>query len=234
VSIRNSAKSPNVVLDDADLQSAITQNIHRVMMNSGQSCHAPTRMLVPAEKMKKAKAIAKEVIASITIGDPNAHVFMGPVVSDRQWNRIQSLIKKGVEEGATLVTGGTGRPDGLSTGYYVKPTIFADVKNNMTIAREEIFGPVLCIIGYKDVDDAVAIANDTVYGLGAYVQSGSDKRANEVADRLRAGLVFINGAGEDPEAPFGGYKMSGNGREWGDTAFGEFLETKAVVRAGAS
>ncbi|SPP92908.1 aldehyde dehydrogenase family protein [Bradyrhizobium vignae] len=223
-------KSPNIILDDANLQSAITQNIYRLMINAGQSCHAPSRMLVPADKMEEAKAIAKAVSATITVGDPNTAVYMGPVVSERQWNRIQSLINKGIEEGATLVTGGPGRPNGLSTGYYVKPTIFADVKNDMTIAREEIFGPVLCIIGYNDVDDAVAIANDTVYGLGAFIQSGSDKRANEVADRIRAGVVFINGAGEDPEAPFGGYKMSGNGREWGETAFGEFLETKAVVK----
>ena len=159
---------------------------------------------------------------------------MGPVVSERQWNRIQSLIQKGIDEGATLLTGGTGRPDGLETGYYVKPTVFADVTNDMTVAREEIFGPVLCIIGYKDVDDAVSIANDTVYGLAAYVQSASEERANNVAARLEAGMVFVNGASEDPEAPFGGYKMSGNGREWGEIAFGEFLETKAVIHSKAA
>jgi aldehyde dehydrogenase (NAD+) len=159
---------------------------------------------------------------------------MGPVVSERQWNRIEYLIQKGIDDGATLLTGGTGRPDGLETGYYVKPTVFADVRNDMIVAREEIFGPVLCIIGYKDVDDAVSIANDTVYGLAAYVQSASEERANNVAARLEAGMIFVNGASEDPLAPFGGYKMSGNGREWGEIAFGEFLETKAVIHGKAA
>jgi len=222
-------KSPNIILDDADLARAVTENTYRLMLNSGQSCHAPTRMLVPFGKMETAKEIAKRVAESIRYGDPQTDVYMGPVVSERQWNRIQTLIRKGIEEGATLVTGGTARPPGFETGYYVKPTVFADVTNEMTIAREEIFGPVLCIIGYKDVDDAVAIANDTIYGLAAYVQSGSDERANDVAARLEAGMVYVNGASEDYEAPFGGYKMSGNGREWGEVAFGEFLETKAVI-----
>ena len=227
-------KSPNVILDDADLAKAVTENIYRLMLNSGQGCAAPTRMLVPFSKMETAKNIAKQVIASITYGDPQTDVYMGPVVSERQWNRIQFMIRKGVEEGATLLTGGTGHPDGLEVGYYVKPTVFADVTNDMTVAREEIFGPVLCIIGYKDVDDAVSIANDTVYGLAAYVQSASEERANNIAARLEAGMVFINGAPVDPEAPFGGYKMSGNGREWGEIAFGEFLETKAVIHSKAA
>jgi aldehyde dehydrogenase (NAD+) len=227
-------KSPNVILDDADLAKAVTENIYRVMLNSGQSCNAPTRMLVPFAKMETAKNIAKQVIASITLGDPQADVYMGPVVSERQWKRIQSLIQKGIDEGATLLTGGTGRPDGLKTGYYVKPTVFADVRNDMAVAREEIFGPVFCIIGYKDVDDAVSIANDTIYGLAAYVQSASEERANHIAARLEAGRVLVNGASEDPEAPFGGYKMSGNGREWGEIAFGEFLETKAVIHGNAA
>jgi aldehyde dehydrogenase (NAD+) len=227
-------KSPNVILDDADLAKAVTENIYRLMLNSGQTCHAPTRMLVPFSKVETAKNIAKQVIASITLGDPRTDVYMGPVVSERQWKRIQSLIQKGIDEGATLLTGGTGHPDGLEAGYYVKPTVFADVTNDMTVAREEIFGPVLCIIGYKDVDDAVSIANDTVYGLAAYVQSASEERANNVAARLEAGMVFVNGASEDPEAPFGGYKMSGNGREWGEIAFGEFLETKAVIHSKAA
>jgi aldehyde dehydrogenase (NAD+) len=147
---------------------------------------------------------------------------------------LATLIPKGIDEGATLLTGGTGRPDGLKTGYYVKPTVFADVRNEMTIAREEIFGPVLCIIGYKDVDDAISIANDTIYGLAAYVQSASEERANNVAARLEAGRVLVNGASEDLGAPFGGYKMSGNGREWGEVAFGEFLETKAVIHGNAA
>ena len=227
-------KSPNVILDDADLAKAVTENIYRLMLNSGQGCAAPTRMLVPFSKMETAKNIAKRVIASITYGDPQTDVYMGPVVSERQWNRIQLMIRKGVEEGATLLTGGTGHPDGLEVGYYVKPTVFADVTNDMTVAREEIFGPVLCIIGYKDVDDAVSIANDTVYGLAAYVQSASEERANDIAARLEAGMVFINGAPVDPEAPFGGYKMSGTGREWGEIAFGEFLETKAVIHSKAA
>ena len=222
-------KSPNIILDDADLERAITENIYRLMFNSGQTCHAPTRMLVPFSKMEAAKNIASQVAASVTYGDPQTDVDMGPVVSKRQWGRVQSLIEKGIEEGATLIFGGPGHPDGLKTGYYVKPTIFADVTNEMTIAREEIFGPVLCIIGYEDVDDAVRIANDTTYGLAAYVQSASEDRANDVAARLEAGMVFINGATEDPQAPFGGYKMSGNGREWGEIAFSEFLETKAVI-----
>jgi aldehyde dehydrogenase (NAD+) len=224
-------KSPNVVLDDADLAKAVTENIYRLMLNSGQTCHAPTRLLVPADKMEAAKAIAKQAAESITYGDPKSDVYMGPVVSERQWRRIQALIKKGIEEGATLVTGGEGRPDGLDTGYYVKPTVFADVRNDMTIAREEIFGPVLSILGYHDLEEAVTIANDTIYGLSAYVQAASDERANEVAARIEAGMVYINGADEDPEAPFGGYKMSGNGREWGEIAFGDFLETKAVIHA---
>lgn len=153
-----------------------------------------------------------------------------PVVSEREWHHVQSPIKKGIEEGATLVPGRPGRPDGLAKGYYVKPTVFTDVTNDMTIAREEIFGPVLCILGYKDLDDAIHFANDTVYGLAAYVQPASDEQANEVAARLDAGMVLVNGANEDPEAPFGGYKVSGNDREFGEIAFGEFLEIKAITR----
>ncbi|WP_316186738.1 MULTISPECIES: aldehyde dehydrogenase family protein [unclassified Bradyrhizobium] len=226
-------KSPNIILDDANFATAITENIYRLMLNSGQACHAPTRMLVPQNQMEGAKQIAKQVVASITYGDPKTDVYMGPVVSERQWDRIQRLIKTGIDEGATLVTGGMGRPENMKVGYYVKPTVFADVENTMAIAREEIFGPVLAIIGYTDVDDAVTIANDTVYGLGAYVQSASIEKARAVADRLQAGMVYINGASEDTEAPFGGYKMSGNGREWGELAFSEFLETKAVIHATA-
>ena len=222
-------KSPNIVLDDADLTRAVTENIFRLMLNAGQTCHAPTRLLVPADKMRPAAEIARRAVATVTYGDPTTDVYMGPVVSERQWHRIQSFIKKGIEEGATLVTGGIGRPDKLPRGYYVKPTVFTDVTNDMTIAREEIFGPVLCIMGYKDLDDAVRIANDTVYGLAAYVQSASDELAIEVASRLEAGVVLVNGAAEDPEAPFGGYKMSGNGREFGEVAFSEFLETKAII-----
>ncbi len=155
-------------------------------------------------------------------------------MSQKQWDTIQSYIRTGLNEGATLVAGGEGRPQDLHRGYYVRPTVFADVSNQMTIAREEIFGPVLCVIGYRDIEDAVAIANDTIYGLAAYVQSASEDRANEVAARIEAGVVFVNGASEDPNAPFGGYKMSGNGREWGEIAFDDFLEIKAVVHREAA
>lgn len=222
-------KSPNIILGDADFSKAITENIYRLMMNSGQVCHAPTRMLVPFSEMETTKKIAKQVIASVTYGDPQTDVYMGPVVSARQWNRVQSLIQKGIEEGATLLAGGLGRPDGLETGYYVKPTIFVDVTTDMAITREEIFGPVLCIIGYKDIDEAVSIANDTKYGLAAFIQSASEERATDVANRLEVGMVYINGASEDFDAPWGGYKMSGNGREWGKVAFGEFTEMKAII-----
>jgi len=227
-------KSPNIVLEGADLQKAVGENIYRLMMNAGQTCHAPTRLLVPNARLAEAKAIAAAVVQGVTVGDPTGEVYMGPVVSERQWTRIQDLIRKGVEEGASLVAGGEGRPEGLSQGYYVRPTIFADVTNDMTIAREEIFGPVLCILGYEDVDQAVAIANDTDYGLGAYVQAASDDAALAVAERLEAGMVYINGASEDPAAPFGGYKMSGNGREWGPMAFQEFVEVKALIRRDAA
>lgn len=227
-------KSPNIVLDDADLAKAVTENIYRLMLNSGQSCHAPTRLLVPAAKLQQATEFAVQAVQSIKVGNPNDDVYMGPVVSERQWTRIQELIRQGIAEGTTLAVGGEGRPEGLETGYYVRPTIFTNVRNDMMVAREEIFGPVLCILGYRDVEDAISIANDTIYGLAAYVQSATDAHAEEVAARLEAGVVFINGADEDPEAPFGGYKMSGNGREWGAIAFGDFLETKAVIhRKGA-
>jgi len=226
-------KSPNIILDDADFKAAVSGGVKQVMLNSGQSCNAPTRMLVPHAKMADAMAIAKEAAESTTVGDPGGNAFIGPVVSDVQWTKIQALIQRGIEEGATLVAGGTGKPEGLEKGYYVKPTVFGEVTNSMTIAREEIFGPVVAILGYKDVDDAVAIANDTPYGLSGYVSSSSLERARQVAKRIRAGQVHINGAGGDFMAPFGGYKQSGNGREWGDHAFHEFLEVKAVLGFGA-
>lgn len=222
-------KSPNIILDDADFQRAVGGGVASVMMNSGQSCNAPTRMLVPAQRMDEVIAIAKAAAEGHTVGDPNGNSKLGPVVSEVQWNKIQGLIQKGVDEGATLVAGGPGKPEGLETGYYVKPTVFANVTPDMTIAKEEIFGPVLSILGYESVDQAVEIGNDTEYGLAAYV-SGTDPQAvRAVASRLRAGQVNLNGAGTDLMAPFGGFKMSGNGREWGDHAFGEFLETKAVL-----
>jgi aldehyde dehydrogenase (NAD+) len=222
-------KSPNIILEDADLQKAVTGGVASVMMNSGQSCNAPTRMLVPAAKMREAAEIAKTAAESHNVGPPEGNAKLGPVVSEVQFNKIQTLIQTGIDEGATLVTGGPGRPEGLDRGYYVKPTVFADVKPEMTIAREEIFGPVLSMMAYDSVEQAIEIGNDTPYGLAAYVQGTDMAAVRKVADRLRAGQVVVNGAGPDLMAPFGGYKQSGNGREWGDHAFGEFLETKALI-----
>ena len=222
-------KSPNIILDDADFQRAVGGGVASVMMNSGQSCNAPTRMLVPAKRMDEVIAIAKAAAEAHTVGDPNGNSKLGPVVSEVQFNKIQGLIQKGVDEGATLVSGGPGKPEGLETGYYVKPTVFANVTPDMTIAKEEIFGPVLSILGYDSVDQAVAIGNDTEYGLAAYVSGTDAGEVRKVASKLRAGQVNLNGASPDLMAPFGGYKMSGNGREWGDHAFGEFLETKAIL-----
>ena len=227
-------KSANVILDDADLNSAIGGGMMSCVMNSGQSCNAPTRMLVPAKLHDQAVAIAKAVAESITVGPPFGEgTRIGPVVSETQWNKIQRLIQAGIDEGATLVTGGTGRPQGLDKGYYVRPTVFANVRNDMTIAREEIFGPVLSILPYRDDDDAARIANETSYGLAGYVSSGNLERARNFAKRLRAGQINLNGAPPDFTAPFGGYKQSGNGREWGLFGFEEFLEVKAIIGWGA-
>jgi len=222
-------KSPNIILEDADLQAAVTGGINGIMMNSGQSCRAPTRMLVPNKLMEEVCAIAKEAAESWAPGDPKADSKMGPVISAPQWEKIQGLIHKGVEQGAALVTGGEGKPAGLEQGYYVKPTVFRDVKNDMDIAREEIFGPVLSIIGYDTEEEAIAIANDTDYGLGGYVHSKDIEHARKVAAKIRAGYISINNAGLDLNAPFGGYKQSGNGREFSDQAFGEFLEYKSLL-----
>jgi aldehyde dehydrogenase (NAD+) len=221
-------KSPNIVLETTDLAAAVGGGVKSVMMNSGQSCNAPTRMFVPRAKMEEAKGIARAAAEGMTVGDPTGNSALGPVVSKVQFDKIQGLIQKGIDEGATLVTGGPGRPDGLDRGYYVKPTVFADVTNDMTIAREEIFGPVLAMLPYDSLDQAIEEGNDTPYGLAAYVQ-GPEAEAREVARHLRAGQVILNGAGPDFMAPFGGYKQSGNGREWGDHGFAEFLEVKAVV-----
>ncbi|MEJ1968307.1 MAG: aldehyde dehydrogenase family protein [Rhizomicrobium sp.] len=226
-------KSANIVLEDADLTKAVSGGIMQMMSNSGQSCNAPSRMFVPRAKNDQAIAIAKATAEKVKVTDPAAADAgpgsIGPVVSEVQFNKIQALIQKGIEEGATLVAGGLGRPEGFNRGYYVKPTVFANVTNDMTIAREEIFGPVLAMLPYDTEEDAIAMANDTVYGLSGYVQSGDIAHARQVASRLRSGNVHINGAGADFSAPFGGYKQSGNGREWGDHGFEEFLETKAVL-----
>ncbi|HLK26698.1 MAG TPA: aldehyde dehydrogenase family protein [Caulobacteraceae bacterium] len=221
-------KSPNIILEDADFKKAVTGGVRSVMNNSGQSCNAPTRMLVPSKRMDEAIVIAKEAAEATTVGDPNGNAMIGPVVNKTQWEKIQRLIKAGIQEGATLVTGGPDRPEGLDKGFYVKPTVFANVKNDMTIAKEEIFGPVVSILGYDSVEQAISIGNDTEYGLAAYVQGTDMDKVHDVASRLRAGQVAINGTG-DMTAPFGGYKMSGNGREWGDYGFHEYLETKAVL-----
>lgn len=222
-------KSPNIILEDADLKQAITAGIRGVMANSGQSCNAPTRLLVPNKRMAEALEIAKAAAEATSVGAPDSGAVIGPVVSATQWDKIQTLIRKGIEEGATVVAGGPGKPAGLEKGYYVKPTVLGNVNNQMTVAREEIFGPVVVVIGYDTVDEAVEIGNDTPYGLAAYVSGSDPKLTREVASRLRAGQVNINSAALDLMAPFGGFKQSGNGREWGDHAFGEFLETKAVI-----
>ncbi|HEY3800296.1 MAG TPA: aldehyde dehydrogenase family protein [Caulobacteraceae bacterium] len=222
-------KSPNIVLDDDAFAKGVGRGVASMMPNSGQSCNAPSRMLVPKTRMDEAITVAREAAGQVTVGDPNGNSQLGPVVNKTQFDKIQKLIQAGIDEGATLVIGGTGRPEGLPKGYYVKPTVFANVTNDMTIAREEIFGPVLSILGYDSLDQAIDIGNDTEYGLAAYVQSGDIEKARKVASKLRAGQVSINGGGGDLMAPFGGYKMSGNGREWGDFAFHEFLETKAVL-----
>ena len=228
-------KSANIILDDADFNQSVAGGVTGCFMNSGQSCNAPTRMLVPADRQDEAVAIAKATAEATIVGDPKevAAGGIGPVVSEVQFNKIQGLIEKGIEEGATLVAGGPGKPDGFNAGYYVKPTIFSDVSNDMTIAREEIFGPVLSILPYKNEDEAISIANDTEYGLSGYV-SGSQEKAQKFAEKFRSGNVHVNGAGPDFNAPFGGYKKSGNGREWGDLGFEEFLEIKAILGYNAA
>lgn len=223
-------KSPNIILDDADFELAVRRGAESCFRNSGQSCNAPTRMLVPAARQREAAGIAGKVAATTKVGDPGAaDVMLGPLVSAVQFDKVQTLIRTGMQEGATLIAGGPGRPEGLEKGYFARPTVFADVRNNMSIAREEVFGPVLCILPYRDEEEAISIANDTIYGLAAYVWSGNSDRARRVAGRLRAGSIRVNGAAWDDEAPFGGYKRSGNGRECGEFGLEEFLEIKAVM-----
>ena len=226
-------KSANIILEDANFEKAVGGGTAHCFMNSGQSCNAPTRMLVPFSRMEEAASIAKAVADKTKPGDPKAaETSIGPVVNRIQWDKIQNLIKKGIDEEATLVVGGDGRPADLNKGYYVRPTVFANVTNDMTIAREEIFGPVLSIIGYKDEDDAVRIANDTPHGLAGYVSAGDAERARRVSRRIRAGNVNLNGASNERSAPFGGFKQSGNGREWGRFGLEEFLEVKAIAGWG--
>jgi len=222
-------KSPNLLCDDETFEKAVRDGTIEMFDNTGQSCNAPSRMLVPRHRMDEAAAIAAKVANEIRVGNPRDEgVEMGPLVSEAQWNKVQGLIQKGIDEGATLVAGGTGRPDGLDTGYYAKPTVFSNVSNDMTIAREEIFGPVLSILPYDDIEEAIRIANDTPYGLSAYVSCSDRGVARRIAARMRAGMVHINGAFLDSDAPFGGYKQSGNGREWGHHGIDEFLELKSI------
>jgi len=232
VSLELGGKSANIILPGADLAKAVSKGVQTMMMNSGQSCNAPSRMLVPADKHDEAVAIAKKTAEALSVNDPYAEgVYLGPVSSDVQFEKIQGLIQVGIDEGATLVTGGTGKPEGLEQGYYVKPTIFANANNQMTIAREEIFGPVLTMIPYSTEAEAVTIANDTPYGLSGYVYAEDQAEAAAVANQLRTGMVHLNGSGSDTKGPFGGYKQSGNGREWGEFGFEEFLEVKAMFGA---
>ena len=222
-------KSANIVLDDADLEAAVTRGALHMFSNTGQSCNAPSRMLVPAAKLAQAEEIAARAAASVVVGDPaDEATTMGPVVSRVQFDKIQGLIEAGISEGAKLVAGGPGLPDGIERGYFVQPTVFSGADNEMTIAREEIFGPVLTMIPYDTEEQAIEIANDTVYGLAGYVQSGDMDHARQVASRIRAGNVKINGVSGGYDVPFGGYKQSGNGREWGEHGFTDFLEIKAV------
>ncbi|MBB6254549.1 aldehyde dehydrogenase family protein [Nitrospirillum iridis] len=223
-------KSPSIILDDADFATSIDATVRVLMLNSGQSCDAPSRLLVPAKRLAEAERVARSTAQSMRLGDVNSEeTEMGPVVSAIQYGRIQGYIEKGISEGAELIVGGLGRPAGIKKGFYVQPTVFSKVRNDMTIAREEIFGPVLSIIPYDDEEDAVRIANDTPYGLSAYVWSGDQERARRVACRIRSGQVVVNGGQQDMHTPFGGFKQSGNGREFGVFGLHDYLEVKAVV-----
>ncbi|HEY5625590.1 MAG TPA: aldehyde dehydrogenase family protein [Dehalococcoidia bacterium] len=229
VALELGGKSPNVILDDADLERAVSDGVAKCFLNSGQTCSALTRMIVPRARLAEAEAIAGKAAETFTVGDPfNDESRLGPLVSDAQLEIVRNYIKKGVDEGAKLVTGGAEAPEGHGTGYYVRPTVFSDVSSDMTIAQEEIFGPVLSIIPYDDEEDAVRIANDSIYGLAGGVWSGDAERAKRVARRIRTGQVEINGGAFNAMAPFGGYKQSGHGRELGKFGLEEFLETKSL------
>jgi aldehyde dehydrogenase (NAD+) len=222
-------KSAHIILDDADLESAVKEGVQSCFRNTGQSCNAPTRMLVPRSRMAQAVMAAKRVAEATKVGDPFTEgTSIGPLASKAQFEKVQRLVNQGIAEGAKLVAGGPGRPEGINKGFFVKPTVFADVANDMTIAHEEIFGPVLCMIAFEDEEDAVRIANDTPYGLSGFVTSGDIEHARRVAKRIRSGNVHINNARVDFAGCFGGYKQSGNGREWGEAGLEEFLELKAI------
>lgn len=226
-------KSANIILPDADFEEAVIRGVHGCYANCGQACKAPTRMLVPHDRMDEAAAIAARTADAIRVGPPSDDASdQGPVVNRQQYDRIQKLIDSGIAEGAKLAAGGPGRPQGLNRGYYVRPTVFSHVTSDMTIAREEIFGPVLSIIGYSSEEDAIGIANDTVYGLAGYIQTRDVEAARRVARRLRVGMVYINDADWDASSPFGGFKQSGNGREHGEFGLADFLEIKATGGCG--
>ncbi|MGJ1516294.1 aldehyde dehydrogenase family protein [Sphingobacterium siyangense] len=230
ITLELGGKSPNIILDDADLDKAIPMAVYGAYMNSGQACIAPTRLLVPQDKLDQVNAIAKATAESMVVGLPqNANTNIGPMVSVKQFDKVQQYIKTGIEEGATLLTGGLGKPEGLEEGNFVKATIFTNVSNAMTIAREEIFGPVLCIIPYQTEAEAIEIANDTPYGLAAYISSTDSERAKRVAAEIDAGRICINGFSHDPMVPFGGFKQSGIGREYGVYGLQPYLEIKAVL-----
>ncbi|KRR06238.1 aldehyde dehydrogenase [Bradyrhizobium jicamae] len=223
-------KSANIILADADLKTAVIQGVHACYTNAGQNCQSPTRMLIPRAQREAAFAAAREAVDAIRLGDPlDPASNMGPLVSQAQVQKVQNLIQSGVDEGATLVAGGTGRPAEVNRGYFVRPTVFGDVTPQMKIAREEIFGPVLSIMSYDSEDEAIEIANDTPFGLAGFVQSRNADRARSVANRIRTGRVYLNGAPFDRSLPFGGYKQSGNGREFGVFGFEEYLEVKAIL-----
>ncbi|MEP7048286.1 MAG: aldehyde dehydrogenase family protein [Ilumatobacteraceae bacterium] len=231
VALELGGKSPNILLDDLDvagLRAAVTDGVGKAFANSGQSCDALTRMLVPRARMNEAERVAAEVVAALTVGDPFDDVDLGPLASAAQRDRVQNYIQKGTDEGADLIVGGLGAPDGRPTGYYVRPTVFSNVTTKMTIAQEEIFGPVLAIMPYDDTEEAVAIANDTIYGLGGGVWSADADRARAIARRIRTGQVEVNGGAANPDAPFGGFKQSGTGREYGVQGLEEFLEFKSI------
>ncbi|UTW45371.1 aldehyde dehydrogenase family protein [bacterium SCSIO 12696] len=229
VALELGGKSPNLILDDADMEQAVKWGVFNCFENTGQSCNAPTRMLVPQSHYEQVLDIATRIAAKVQVGDPTKEGrHIGPLASQKGYENVQRYIQKGIEEGARLLCGGLGKPEGFEQGHYAKPTIFADVNNAMTVAREEIFGPVLCIIPYGNEEEGITIANDTDYGLAAYVQGSDQERCRRVTRRLKAGMVHLNGAYQDYDAPFGGYKQSGNCREWGAYAFEDFLEIKAI------
>ena len=231
VSLELGGKSPNLILDDVDLEAAVTMGMKQCFFNTGQSCSSPTRMLVPQHMLKDATEIAVNAAEAMLTGDPNSEeTFLGPISNKTQYEKVQTLIQDGIDEGADLACGGVGRPDGLDKGFFVRPTVFTNVQNDMTIAQEEIFGPVICLIPYNDIDEAIEIANDTQYGLSSMISCSDPQRGQELAKKIRAGQVIVNRISRgDYPAPFGGFKMSGNGREHGHFGIDEYLEVQAVI-----